>query len=440
MDLELLQKRYGEILERMNAISDEAKKEKRNVSEDEAKEFDALELELESVKKNITRAESLVKQNEERGTATTKPVHIAVTRNEGENEKGKCNVWRSLGEQMSAIAQAAMTPHRTNSRLELSEKVMRAATGLNESVAGDGSFLLQQDYSAELLQRTYDTGTLASRVQRIGISATANGLKLPGIDETSRADGSRYGGIQAFWEAEADTYTGSRPKFRMCELVLKKLIGLCYTTEEILQDSNVLEQWIGNKFVEEFAFKIDDAIMNGDGVGKPQGILTSNALVTQTKESGQATLTLQLANIIKMRARMFARSRKNAAWFYNQDIESQLLQLNISVGNNAFPVFMPNMNVKDEPFDVLYGRPAYAIEQANTLSSVGDITFLDLSQYLLIDKGSMQSAQSVHVRFLNDERVFKFTYRVDGQPLWHAPLTPFKGSATQSPFITLQAR
>jgi HK97 family phage major capsid protein len=317
---------------------------------------------------------------------------------------------------------------------------MRAATGLNESVGGDGGFLLQQDYSEELLARTYDTGALLSKVQRIGISSTANGLKLPGIDETSRVDGSRYGGIQAFWEAEADTYSGSKPKFRMCELVLKKLIGLCYTTEEILADSNVLEQWIGNKFVEEFNFKIEDAILNGDGAGKPQGILSSNSLVTVSKESGQAASTVVLANIIKMRARMFARSRKNAAWFYNQDIEPQLLQLNLSVGNNAYPVFMPNMNVSGEPFDVLYGRPAYAIEQAASLTNVGDITFLDLSQYLVIDKGSMQSAQSVHVRFLNDERVFKFTYRVDGQPLWHAPLTPFKGSATQSPFITLQNR
>jgi len=102
---------------------------------------------------------------------------------------------------------------------------MRAATGLNESVGADGGFLLQQDYSSSLLDRAYDTGILAARVNRIGISANANGLKLPGIDETSRADGSRYGGIQSYWEAEADAYTGTKPKFRFVELVLKKLIA-----------------------------------------------------------------------------------------------------------------------------------------------------------------------------------------------------------------------
>jgi len=46
----------------------------------------------------------------------------------------------------------------------------------------------------------------------------------------------------------------------------------------------------------------------------------------------------------------------------------------------------------------------------------------------------------MHVRFLYDEQVFKFTTRVDGRPLWHSSLTPFKGSATQSPFVFLDTR
>ena len=32
------------------------------------------------------------------------------------------------------------------------------------------------------------------------------------------------------------------------------------------------------------------------------------------------------------------------------------------------------------------------------------------------------------------------TMRLDGQPTLNAPLTPFKGSATQSPFVTLATR
>jgi HK97 family phage major capsid protein len=84
--------------------------------------------------------------------------------------------------------------------------------------------------------------------------------------------------------------------------------------------------------------------------------------------------------------------------------------------------------------------PVIPVEYASTLGVKGDIVLADLSQYLLIDKGGMQSAASMHVRFLNDEMCFRVTYRVDGQPTWNKDLTPFKGTNTLSPFVTLAAR
>ena len=59
---------------------------------------------------------------------------------------------------------------------------------------------------------------------------------------------------------------------------------------------------------------------------------------------------------------------------------------------------------------------------------------------LLIDKGGIQQVQSLHVRFLQDEQVLKFTYRVDGAPRTNVAVTPNKGTDTQSPYIALAAR
>jgi hypothetical protein len=63
-----------------------------------------------------------------------------------------------------------------------------------------------------------------------------------------------------------------------------------------------------------------------------------------------------------------------------------------------------------------------------------------MSQYIVIDKGGVQSASSMHVRFLNDEQTFRWVVRNDGQPTWNAALTPYKGSATLSPFVVVAAR
>jgi HK97 family phage major capsid protein len=114
--------------------------------------------------------------------------------------------------------------------------------------------------------------------------------------------------------------------------------------------------------------------------------------------------------------------------------------MTINVGTGGVPVYMPAGGVSGAPYATLFGRPVIAVEYCSTLGTEGDIMFLDLSQYLMIDKGGIQTASSMHVRFVNDEQVFRFVYRVDGQPLWNAPLTPANSTATQSPFITLATR
>jgi hypothetical protein len=49
----------------------------------------------------------------------------------------------------------------------------------------------------------------------------------------------------------------------------------------------------------------------------------------------------------------------------------------------------------------------------------------------------VQQAVSMHVAFLTDENVYRFTYRADGQLNWNAALTPKSGGATLSPVVTL---
>ncbi len=122
------------------------------------------------------------------------------------------------------------------------------------------------------------------------------------------------------------------------------------------------------------------------------------------------------------------------------DIEPQLFTMSLTVGSGGVPVYMPAGGVSGTPYSTLFGRPVIPLEQCQTLGTPGDIILADFSQYLLIDKGGINAASSIHVRFLYDENVFRFIYRVDGQPIWNQPVTPFKGSSTKSPFVALAAR
>jgi HK97 family phage major capsid protein len=261
------------------------------------------------------------------------------------------------------------------------------------------------------------------------------------IDETSRADGSRWGSVLAYWVAEAAALTGSRPKFRPIEMKLNKLIGLYYATDELLRDAVALSAVATEAFTEEFGFKIDDAIVRGTGAGMPLGFLNAGALVTVTKETGQAAATILAENIMKMWSRMLPQSLDTAAWFINQECWPQLFQLSLAVGTGGIPLFLPAGQFNNAPNGTLLGKPIIPIEQASALGTAGDINFCDLGQYLLIeDAGGIQAASSIHVLFLTDEMTFRWTLRTNGQPKQVAPITPYKGSAALSPFVTLGAR
>ncbi len=426
---------------RLKAINiiEKAEKEDRFLTEEENKELTRLEEEMRNWEKQIVRLEVFKGDEEEKKTDEKED---ADTKNDNAGEgdedeaikddpkKDEERKFRTLGEQMMAVYRAATPAGRIDRRL-----TTRSASGLNETNPSDGGFLVQKEFVADLLKRTYETGILASKVKKIPLSTNANGIKINAIDEDSRANGSRWGGIQTYWENEADKLTGSKPKFRTMDLSLKKLTGLCYVTDELLQDAAALENVIREGFAEEFGFKIDDAILSGSGAGQPLGILNAGSLVKVDKEPGQ-TEKITVENLVKMWARLWSRSRANSVWYINPEIEPLLYTL--TVGDK--PVYIPAGGLSEAPYGTLFGRPVVPLEQCSAIGEVGDIILADFSQYVLIDKGGINATSSIHVRFLYDENVFRFIYRVDGQPVWNKALQPYKGSASVSPFVALAKR
>lgn len=349
--------------------------------------------------------------------------------------------FKTFGGFLQAVAKAGMNRnihyHEVDSRL-----IYQAApSGANESTPSEGGFLVQQDFSTEFLRLMHDVGNLLARVRKIPIGANFNGIRFPVIDETSRVNGSRFGGVQAYWVDEAETVPPSKPKFAQMELRLKKLMAIAYATDELLADAPAMESILMQAFAEEMVFKVEDAIINGTGAGQPLGMLNSGAVVEVAPESGQAAATLRTDNILKMWARTPLRSRGNLIWLINQDIETQLWPL--SVGTDLATIRLwnpPGSYGNDSQFGLLLGRPVVPVEYMPSLGTVGDLMLVDPQQYVMIDKGGIQQAQSMHVRFLYDEMAFRWTYRVDGMPVWRRPVTPYKGSATLSPFVALGTR
>lgn len=341
--------------------------------------------------------------------------------------RGWATPFVTVGEFLRSVAAAEHSVREVDSRL------IRAPAGANISDPTTGGFLVPTTFANDILRTAYDESIIAQLVTRPALgNAPIASVKYPGIDETSRASGSRYGGLVSYWAAESDQAPSSFPRFKSIELSAKKLFGVCTVSNELLQDAALLDLWINRAFGAEFGFKLDLAIFSGTA-GTPLGILNSPALITVPKEVGQAASTVVAENFDKMFGRLPITSRRRAVWLVHEDVDTKL-----PAAFSGLQTYQP-AGANGSVYATVHGRPVMAIEQASTLGTVGDVVLADLSHYLLLD-GGITPALSVHFRFDSDQSVFRFVLRCDGAPEFTTPVTAYSGSTTRSPFVTLQSR
>jgi len=212
-------------------------------------------------------------------------------------------VFPTLGHQLAAIYQSSQGDATARAKL------MAAATGAGEAIDSDGGHLLQDVFALDIERKMHEVGVLLGLVSPLEISGAR--LVTRFIDETNRADGSRWGAIRGYWVEEGDAITASRPKFGRLSNELHKIAALGYSTDELLQDVPAMTGIFSDGFAEELAFKVEDAIVEGDGAGKPLGfnIAANPSLIAITKETNQAADTIVTTNLAKMWQRLPARHR-----------------------------------------------------------------------------------------------------------------------------------
>lgn len=430
--LKKLRQRKADAVAKMQALMSAANTADRDLTEAERTEYDALKASLAPLNADIARAEAL--QEEERSL----PSNAATVYLVGDDRAAK-KPYQGLGEQLAVIAKSQRLIEQ--GRSDQIDPRIKAALGSSETVPSDGGFLVEPEYTKDLLQKTYDTGEVAKRVSPLTMKSAR--MVIPAVDEDSRQDGQRWGGLLAYWLAEAAPYQGTKPKFSERQLVANKLTCLMYATEELLDDDQMLESYADMVVPDELAFQVDNSILQGTGAGMPLGVWNSPSTLQQAIVGSETSISAQ--DILNMNARAFAPYRKEAVWFINQALEPKLYPLTVgSPSLGQYLIYKPaGENGNDTA--TLLGHPVIPIEQATAPGIVGDITLFCPRGYLLAKKNEVRADSSIHVAFLTGEKAFRWMLRLDGQPWWKKPLQPYYpagGTAppTVSAFVTLGAR
>jgi HK97 family phage major capsid protein len=324
---------------------------------------------------------------------------------------------------------------------------IRAAAGSDEQGAyADpyGGFLVPETTLPGLLTTPADPDPTMGRTQPLPMAS-------PTVKINARVDKNHStsvsGGLVMTRRPETIAATSSRMEFEQISMHATSLMGLAYATEEILTDSPIsFAALLASGFQDQFPAHMIKEKIRGVGGSEYLGILNSPALITISEESGQAADTILAENVINMRSRCW--NYGNAIWIANHDAYPQLIKMAVVVSQvfgsdtaaagGLVLVYQPSLR-EDRP-DMLLGRPIFYSEYASTIGDPGDLILGNWSQYLDGLYQPLQSAESVHVRFVEHERAFKFWVRNAGAPWWRSALTPAESTTTLSPFVVIEDR
>lgn len=243
-----------------------------------------------------------------------------------------------------------------------------------------------------------------------------------------------FGGVQMNWTEEAQTRTETEPAFKMMELKAHELSGYAVSSNVLLQDAAFgLERYLMKLFSRAIGWYEEYAFMQGNGVGKPLGILNSPAAISVNRSTGN---TFKFVDAAKMLSYLLPSSQKRAIWTVHPYVLAQLIQMQDGAGRI---IWVPNMNlnIQDKVPGTLFGLPVITTEKVPALGTKGDVMLMDPALYVVGDRMRLEIAASEHVNFLKNQMTWRVVERVDGQPWLEKAITLQDSASTVSPFIIL---
>jgi HK97 family phage major capsid protein len=315
-------------------------------------------------------------------------------------------------------------------------------TAMSESSGAQGGYTVPPDFYQGLLTVMSEDGIFRANnayVQPMG-SAT---MQFPYLDVTTvQPTGvtAFSGGVVAYWTEEAQSRTESEPQFKMMELKAHELAGYSVSSNVLLADAAFgLEKYLMTLFGRTIAWFEDFAFFQGNGVGKPVGVLSAPATLTTGPNAGSRTTanTIKLADLAFMVSKLIPASFKRSFWAFSPSAIPQILQL--SDGSNRVVFISIDQGITKAPVWNILGRPGYVTEKLPALGISGDITLIDPTLYVIGDRQQLEIAASTHVNFLKNQMTWRFIQRVDGQPWLDKQITLQDATTTVSAFVALHS-
>lgn len=349
-------------------------------AEDEAT-YNKMEQEIVDLGREIQRRE----RQEAIDAELAKPVTAPITGKPGNQQEEK-----KTGRASAEYRDAVLAALRSNFR--------KVSNVLSEGVDAQGGYLVPEEYDSRLIDVLTEENIMRGLATRI----TTSGEHKINIAATKPA---------AAWIEEGGQLTFGDATFDQIIMDAHKLHVAIKVTEELLYDSAFnLENYIIKQFGKALANAEEDAFLNGDGVGKPLGLLAEagGAEVGVTAASATAITADEIISLIYSLKRPY---RKNAKFMCNDQTLAAIRKLKDSTGQY---LWQPSLQA-GEPDRIL----GYAVMTSPYFPTIAGgkpaMAFGDFSYYNIGDRGTRSFAELKELFAGNGMVGFVAKERVDGK-------------------------
>ena len=270
---------------------------------------------------------------------------------------------------------------------------------LQEGVDSEGGYLVPDEFEHTLVQALEQENIVREHAH---VFTTSSGNhKIPVV--TSKGTAS--------WIDEEGAIPESDDVFGQQMIGAHKVGTLIKVSEELLNDSAFdLEGYFASEFARRIGNKEEDAFFNGDGVGKPLGILaaTGGAQVGVTAASATAVTADEIIDLFYS---LEAPYRKNAIWVLNDASIAAIRKLK---DNNGQYLWQPALH--EGTYDTLLGKRIFTSPFVPEMKSgKKSVIFGDLSFYWIGDRQGI-TFKRLNERYADTGQIgFIATKRLDGK-------------------------
>lgn len=244
----------------------------------------------------------------------------------------------------------------------------KASTMLSSSDAL-GGYTIPEDFRLPMLDLPVEMSHILPRATVI--PAPTGEVTMP---KSKQTDANEYGGMVGEWIEEGGLKPKTDTRFEQVKIATHEFAMHTQISIRLLNRSAIaMESWLATRGRQVCLDAMDTAFINGDGNGKPLGILQTDGIREAARETAD---TVVRKDTVHLKYKLKPYHRAGAVFVMDDTVQQALEELEDTTGR---PLFAPSM--ANGPYDRLSGYPYISTTRTPNIGTDGDLMFVDLREY-----------------------------------------------------------